>query len=142
MDSSILRDLVVTLLIEESSKARTSFTFDVSATPIEGCSPEEIERVLQALATEGFIECNALMCNNLRITLNQSIFDLKERGGFSMQFEMLKLQYDKLQLEVEKLEKEVAPQHIGQTSTFRNIVGTLDSIINIVSTLIQSIKIH
>lgn len=142
MDSSILRDLVVTLLIEESSKAGNSFTFDVSATPIEGCSPEEIERVLQALATEGFINYDVLMHHNCLITLNQSIFDLKERGGYSMQIDFLKLQYDKLQLEVEKLEKEVAPQHMGQTSTFRNIVGTLDSIINIVSTLIQSIKIH
>lgn len=140
MDSSKLKDLIVTLLIEESSKVGNRFTFDAGATPIKESTSNDIERVLHSLAQDGFIKCDDLLENNYFITLNQSIFDLKERGGFSMQLEILKLRFEKLQIEVEKLEEVDFEKNSMKISTFRDITGILSSLINIVSTIADSYK--
>ncbi len=140
MDSSKLKDLIVTLLIEESSKVGNRFTFDACATPIKESTSDDVERVLHSLAQDGFINCDDLLENNYFITLNQSIFDLKERGGFSMQLEILKLRFEKLQIEVEKLEKEDFEKSSMKVSAFRDITGILSSLINIVSAIADSYK--
>lgn len=140
MDSSKLKDLIVILLIEESTKSGNEFTFDAGATPIKEHTLEDVERVLQALAQDRFIKCEPLMSNNYLITLNQSIFDLRERGGFSMQLEILKLKFEKLQLEVEKLENEDSEKSNMTISTFRDLLSILDPLINIVSAIAQFVK--
>jgi hypothetical protein len=135
MDSSKLKDLVVTLLIEESAKSGNEFTFDAGATPIKEHTLEDVERVLQALAQDRFIKCEPLMSNNYLITLNQSIFDLRERGGFSMQIEILKLKYDVLQLEVDKLEKEESEKSKKAITIIRDILEILEPLINVVTNI-------
>lgn len=130
MRSNELKDRIVNYLIKQSNENGSSFDIDTDASSVElKCTPNEMNRVLDFLSYEGYINVLGLLRNNYTVTVNQKLYDLYDCGGFTRQYETLKLQFEQLKLEVEKLQNDEIEKIEKGTTIMNNIIELVGNFI-------------
>ena len=123
MKSNELKDQVVDWLIKKANEKGDVFDIDTSVLSKDlKCTPHEINRVIVFLSSKGFVKSEGFMGDNYCITVHQELYDLHDSGGFTRQYETLKLQFEQLKLEVEKLQNDDMEKMATKTTVMTNII--------------------
>lgn len=123
MKSNELKDSIVDFLIKQSNEKGSSFGIDTEVSSVDlKCTPDEMNRVVDSLSSEGYINTLGLFKNKYTVTVDQKLYDLYDCGGFTRQYEILKLQFEQLKLEVEKLQNDEMDELEKGTSIMNNII--------------------
>ena len=123
MKSNELKDSIVYYLIKQSNEKGGSFDIDTDVSSVDlKCTPNEMNRVIDSLASEGYIDALGLLRNNYTVKVNQKLYDMYDCGGFTRQYEALKLQFEQLKLEVEKLQNDEMEKLEKGTTIMNNII--------------------
>lgn len=130
MKSNELKDQVVDWLIKKANEKGDVFDIDTSVLSKDlKCTPHEINRVIIFLSSKGYIKSEGFMGDNYYITVYQELYDLHDSGGFTRQYETLKLQFEQLKLEVEKLQNDEIEKIEKGTTIMNNIIELVGNFI-------------
>ena len=141
MNTNDLKDRIVDCLKKQSEESGDKIVVDATKMSKElNCNTQEVRRILNNLSEKGFVVSEELMHDTFKVIVKQELFDIKENGGFTGQYEMLKMQYEQLQLEIEKLKNDFPEKFAEGTSTINNIVEIGKSFLSAASFFIGHIQ--
>lgn len=87
--------------------------------------------ILRQFTRYGFIEDLNLRSNAIHFILLLDAVDYKERGGFTMQEEILEANINKFLLEIEKLKNELEPKYLETANKIAGVGSTIISAISL-----------
>lgn len=134
MNTNNLKDRIVDYLVRQSEQSGDKIIIDaVEMSKAVNCNTQEVRRILNYLSENGFVVSEELMHDTFKVIIKQELFEIKENGGFTRQYELLKMQYEQLQLEIEKLKNDFPEKFAEGTSTINNIIDIGKSMLSAVS---------